>query len=392
MGAINTQIRLELLPSFRTFGNVLRGTIRKAALMKVINNATKRKYYSLDALRKINANYNLIFGERSNGKSYAVKIECINAFLKNGEQCVFIRRYDTEIKKPKLDSYWSDIPIDVLSNGEYNEIYAYGGKLFVAKNENGKRINAVCFGFAMSLNLAQSYASTEYPHVTRIVLEEFIALDGKYLSNELFLFNHIISTVARRRNVFVYLIANSVSRISPYWREYSVEDVIKNQKQGTICVIERETLHGDKQIVAVEYCANTSGRSLMFAGNRGGMVNDGKWLVNEQPHLPTNREEWELIYIFVVQYKNYRYLVEYITNNNDFCLYVTPKTTPIQRGTRVVSDIPNPNPMYSLGLTPLNSRERDIFKLITDGKIFYSDNQTGTEFNECVKNLKRVFI
>lgn len=360
--------------------------------MKIINNSAKRKYYSLDALKRINANYNLIFGERSNGKSYAVKNECVTAFIKNGEQCVFIRRYDTEIKKPKLDSYWSDIPIDVLSNGLYNEIYAYGGKLFMAKNENGKRTSAVCFGFAMSLNLAQSYASTEYPRVTNIVLEEFIAIDGKYLNNELFLFNHIISTVARRRNVTVYLIANSVSRISPYWREYSVEDVIKNQKQGTICVIERETLHGDKQTVAVEYCANTSGRSLMFAGVRGEMVNNGKWLVVEQPHLPTPREEWELLYLFVVQYKNYCYLVEYITKNDDFCLYVTPKTTKIQNNTRVVSDTANTNPLYSLGLIPINNRERAIFKLINDGKVFFSDNQTGTEFNECIKNLKRVFI
>ena len=32
----------------------------------------KRKYYSLDAIKKKNATYNVIFGERSNGKTYAL--------------------------------------------------------------------------------------------------------------------------------------------------------------------------------------------------------------------------------------------------------------------------------------------------------------------------------
>ena len=32
----------------------------------------KRKYYSLDVIKKKNATYNVIFGERSNGKTFAL--------------------------------------------------------------------------------------------------------------------------------------------------------------------------------------------------------------------------------------------------------------------------------------------------------------------------------
>lgn len=359
--------------------------------MKVINNRERRQYYSLKPLKRVNADYNLIFGEKSNGKSYAVKEEGIRNCIERGEEMIIVRRYDTEIKRSKVDMYLSDMHIDEISNGEYNEIYCYSGQIFIAKNENGKRQNVKRVGYVLAINLAQSYSGLEFPKVTMIALEEFISLDGKYLPNELFLFNHIISTVARRRNIKVYLLANSISRISPYWREYSVDDVVKTQEQGTICVIERKTLNGDIQRVAVEYCANTIARSLMFAGNRATMINEGKWLVNEQPKLPQPRDEWECLYTFVFEYKRDKFLVEYLMRGDDCCLYVTPKTTEIKSGTRVVTDRATSNQLASYGLRPINQRERLIFDMLTNGKTFYSDNQTGTEFAECLKNIRRIF-
>lgn len=360
--------------------------------MKTIANKTKREHYSLSKIKTINATYNLIYGEKSNGKSYAVKYDCLKRFCENGEEMVLVRRYDAEIKRARLDMYWSDMPIDIISGGTYNEIYSYGGQLYVALNRDGKRQSVKRFGYSMAINLAQSYSGLEYPKVTTILLEEFISLDGSYLSNELFLFNHIVSTVARRRTICVYMLANSISRISPYWREYGVDEVIKNQEQGTICIIDRETLQGDTQRVAVEYCANTTGRSLMFTGQRASMINEGKWLTTEQPKLPYPRNEWECLYNFVVEYKRDKFFVEYLIRDNEFCLYVTPKTTPIKAGTRLITDKSSCNPLASYGLKPLAPKERLVFDLLSNGKVFFCDNQTGTEFSECLKNIKRIYI
>ena len=33
----------------------------------------KQKYYSIDKIKKLDCEYNILLGERSNGKSYAVK-------------------------------------------------------------------------------------------------------------------------------------------------------------------------------------------------------------------------------------------------------------------------------------------------------------------------------
>ena len=49
----------------------------------------KQVYYNIDNILKENANYYLIFGEKSNGKTYQVKIkEGIKHFLDTGNRFI----------------------------------------------------------------------------------------------------------------------------------------------------------------------------------------------------------------------------------------------------------------------------------------------------------------
>ena len=43
----------------------------------------KQKFYSLKNILKENAEYNLLLGERSNGKSYATKEHCVRKAYEN---------------------------------------------------------------------------------------------------------------------------------------------------------------------------------------------------------------------------------------------------------------------------------------------------------------------
>ena len=362
--------------------------------MTIFNAKKKREFYRLDEIIKLNADYNLIYGERSNGKSFAVKEECLKHFLETGGETAIVRRYDTEISKFKLERYIADtsLYLSEWSGGEYNEMYVYSGQIYVCfKDSDGKRTKSKRWAYSFAINLAQNYSSNEFPLVDRIILEEFISLDGAYLPNELFNFTHIVSTIARRRDIRAYLLANSISRLSPYWREYGVESFVPNQEQGTIGLIERETENGIQR-VAVEYCENTEGRSRMFAGSREDMINKGKWLTKEMPHLPFEYDKAEKLYAFVVEYNTAKFWVEYLINGSYYCLYVTPKTTEIKPETRVVSNRSSADPLYSCGFRALNQKERLIFDMIKNGKVFYCDNMTGTEFTECIKNLNKIAI
>ena len=57
----------------------------------------KRKYYSLDAIKKKNATYNVIFGERSNGKTYALLQHGVKEWVKNRSQMAYLRRWKEDI-------------------------------------------------------------------------------------------------------------------------------------------------------------------------------------------------------------------------------------------------------------------------------------------------------
>ena len=58
-----------------------------------------KKFYSLEELDKLkNIQYYIIFGERSNGKSYAVDKRMIDNYFTKGEEFVICKRYAEDIK------------------------------------------------------------------------------------------------------------------------------------------------------------------------------------------------------------------------------------------------------------------------------------------------------
>lgn len=348
----------------------------------------KSIYYSLAQILKHNAAYNLIYGERSNGKSYAVKKYCLERFRDYGEQFVIIRRRKSDITKALADLYFSDAPVTDIFKDK-NIIYTQSGRVYVAYQEDGKTTDAVCVGYVRALSEAQRYSSGAYNAVQNIVLEEFISLDGGYLSNEIMLFRHIISTIARKRAVKIFMIANTISRLSPYWREFGVKN-IERQAIGTIDDYELQSEDGTIIKIACEYCANSATRSKIFFGADSKMTNEGKWLTKEYPHISIDvlLDSQDLM-SFVVEYNTTRFYCRLMvyTADNGVYLYVTPKTTAPKEYTTVYTNQVTTNPYYRYGLTPRTVREKNVLSLI-DTRCYFSDNLTGTEFYECVKKLR----
>ena len=69
----------------------------------------KQKFYRLTNIEKKNAQYNILLGERSNGKSYAVKEKClIEAWNDPDKKFILLRRWDLEIKPNLSEAYFKD--------------------------------------------------------------------------------------------------------------------------------------------------------------------------------------------------------------------------------------------------------------------------------------------
>ena len=84
-------------------------------------------YYKTDKILSKNCDYNIIYGGRGNGKSYAVKSFLIKDFYENGRQFAYIRRWDRDITKNLVTAYMADTPVSTLTDETFDIVTADRG-------------------------------------------------------------------------------------------------------------------------------------------------------------------------------------------------------------------------------------------------------------------------
>ena len=175
------------------------------------------KWYSLERILKQTGQYYVIFGERSNGKSYACNKMIIDKFFQDGEEFAYVKRYEEDMKKKYMDEVFN--PLEDYIRDTYNhEIKFYQGKFLVYEcGTSGKLSECKTMGTAFSIANVNRTKGTSYPNITTILFEEFMSIDCTYLPDELNLFLNLVSTIVRyRTNVKVFMLANAISKHSPY--------------------------------------------------------------------------------------------------------------------------------------------------------------------------------
>ena len=207
---------------------------------------------------------------------------------------------------------------------------------------------------------------------------------------------NLVSTIARRKKIQVFMIGNTISRVCPYFQEWQLVNTVK-QKQGTIETYTYNTSEIDENtgkpidvIIAVEFCENSGRNSKMFFGVTSQMITSGAWQSKEMPHLPKSKMlNYTTIYTVYVQVQNFKFKCELLIDKDGVTAwYVTPKTTDFKSDDRIITDhMYMYNIFTTIGFIPLNSKEAEIFTLIKQGKIYYCDNLTGTDFETCLKQL-----
>lgn len=356
----------------------------------------KQKYYRLDAIKKTGAPYRLLIGEKANGKSWAVKEEIIkNAWNDPDRKFILLRRFEIEIKQNAVTTYFQDPNGDFISewtNGECDGVTAFQGRIYLTKwNEKKQKSEKIRhIGYYMALTSEQHYASGAFPDVDTIEFEEFVSRSG-YLPNEPKKLQYLISTIARHRQITVYLIGNSITRVCPYFNEWQLTN-IPRQKQGTIEIYKQHV--DDTTIdIAVEFCANIGYKNKMFFGTHANAIVAGTWEVDQHPALIGDIDrDYERIYTVVIKCKNFMFLCEFLVANETGLAmwFISPKTTPLKPNTRYITDVATITDIYTTcGIRPLSDDERIMFEYFTrpDG-VCFSDNLTGTDFTQCLQYIK----
>ena len=97
----------------------------------------QNKYYSLKGILSKKAQYNIIIGERSNGKTFACIKYALEKFCKTGKQVAILRRWQTDLKGARASSLFSALEspvnyVEKLTGGEYTHIHYYGSRWYLA--------------------------------------------------------------------------------------------------------------------------------------------------------------------------------------------------------------------------------------------------------------------
>ena len=102
----------------------------------------KPKYYSLSGILEKNADYNIIFGERSNGKTYACLAYMIINYVETGEQSAYVRRWREDLRGKRAESLFSGHVANgfvyQVTKGKYNEVFYLSGKWFLSYYDRDK--------------------------------------------------------------------------------------------------------------------------------------------------------------------------------------------------------------------------------------------------------------
>lgn len=256
------------------------------------------KYWNSKRIDSVNARYNIIVGERSNGKTTNILEKILRNFIKTGERGAILRRYEMEIAGHRGASVWNAIVdrglVTELTDGEWDFIEYRSRAYYFAKYEdNGDKIvhrEPFCFIFALSQTMRDK--SNSYPNVTTIAFDEFMTR-GEYLKDEFFLFQNMISTIVREKaDAKVYMLGNTVTIYCPYFEDMGL-DSIREIEPGVIrsySMVDPKTGENVENAIAVERTPTTEGgkeSDILFGFKtlNANMIVAGDWDFDYYPKM-----------------------------------------------------------------------------------------------------------
>jgi hypothetical protein len=356
----------------------------------------KFKYVTLDRIKKENAHYNILIGQRSNGKTYAVLKEIVDNYIDNGNQGAIVRRWREDFRGKRGEAMFKSLVssgyIKERTKGEYDNIDYYAGRWYLSKwddkiQKSVKAPEPLAYGFALSE--MEHDKSTSYEHITIILFDEFISRNG-YLTDEFVLFSNVLSTIIRQRNnVKIYMCGNTVNKYCPYFKEMGLKGVEAFQ-EGDLKVFR----YGDSELrVAVQFTDSISKKGkpsdVYFAfDNPKLQMITGKgqvWELDIYPHCPRKYFKDDIIFSYFIEFNGELLQCDIVTYNDETFTFIHRKTGKIKRPEDDLLFTLDDSPRYNIRKyinRPIDNLGKKIYYFYTSYKVFYQDNDIG----ELVRN------
>ena len=365
----------------------------------------KIKYFDMKPILKKypDCQWYLIFGERSNGKTFSMKSIILDNFLSTGKQGAVIRRYDEDWKgKTNGGTFWDDMLyhpdsgniIEKKSKGKYNAVIWEGRQwLLCNKDENGEILEKASapIAYAMCLTREENYKGKSFPNVTSIFFDEFMTR-GYYLQDEFLLLTSICSSIIRlRTDVKIYMCANTITTYCPYFVEMGLKHA-KHLKDGEFEIYKIGNTKGRVFVMHTESMVKVGDKpsNIFFAFNNPKlrMITDGEYELKFYPHMPFEYKPKEIKLIYFIFFDNELFQCEIIHHEKMWITFIHRKTTPLKEDNRamVYQQDYDPRPNYSRKIgKPTNELQKFIARFFVKEKVFYQDNAVGDSIEHYLK-------
>lgn len=368
-------------------------TSSSSSVSSTFTTTKSSQFYSLDAILATNAQYNIVIGERSNGKTFAALEYGLRNYIRTGKQMAYVRRWKEDYRGKRGENLFSALAdsgkISELTQGTWTQTRYYSGKWHLARFDSDldKLVyddEPFCYGFSISDQ--EHDKSSSFPKITTIIFDEFMTR-AYYLQNEFVLFTNVLSTIIRHRaDVKIFMLANTVNKYCPYFAEMGLKHVTE-MEQGSIDVY---TYGSSSLKVAVEYCKpSTKGKEsdvyFTFDNPALQMITGGAWEIDMYPHLPRRYTRSQVVFNFYIVFDDQCLDCDVVSLPDCSFIYVHQKTTPIKDETTalIYSDRYSPLPNHIRNLRkPVNRVTKSIAEYFRNDRVYYQDNEVG----EIVRN------
>lgn len=217
------------------------------------------KILSMTDINGLKPELYIVTTNRTGGKTTYFGRLLVNKWLQNGEKFAILYRYNYELDDC-ADKFFKDIGT-LFFRGSVMESRKRGKGIYCELLLDGK----VC-GYALSINSAD--ALKKYSHlfsdVKRMLFDEFMPETGTYCPNEVQKFLSVHTSVARGqgeqvRYVPVYMLANPITLINPYYVKLGISDRIRS---------DTKFLKGDGFVLEQGYCESAAQAQKLSGINR----------------------------------------------------------------------------------------------------------------------------
>ena len=252
------------------------------------------QYYDCSKILSEGSIYNIVIGQRSNGKTYGFIEEALDEYCENGHPSVYIRRYDESITSANIFKLCTPHinSLVIMSKGQWNN-FEYKNRCFVPVrlNENGKvEERGEPFLYCVGMNSWEHKKGQDRGFVRYIIFDEFLTRDT-YLNDEYAKFMNLLSSFIRDRvGTTIVMLGNTVNKFCPYFVKFKID--MKKIKQGFIY----NYRYGDTTM-SLEYCKPSSNTSKVnkayfdFDEKQLDMIKSGYWEICSYPRFYNGKRD-----------------------------------------------------------------------------------------------------